>query len=51
MGLAFHFHGEPKLTNGRMKEKGDTKRKNESFQQVLAYFQALQNEFSRASHV
>jgi len=27
MGLALHCHRELKLTNGRMEEKGDTKRK------------------------
>jgi len=33
----------------KMEEKGDTKRK-ESFPQALVHLQALQNEFSRASH-
>jgi len=34
-----------------IEEKGDTKRKKESFPQTLAHLQALQNEFSHASHV
>jgi len=33
-----------------LEEKGDTKRKKESFPQALAHLQALQNEFARASH-
>jgi len=49
-GLAFHFHGELKLKNGRNGRERDTRRKKESFPQALTHLQALQNEFARASH-
>jgi len=45
MGLALHCHGELRLTNGKMKEKGDTKREKELFRQALIDLQALQNMF------
>ena len=50
MGLALHCHGELKLANGRNGRERDTRRKKESFPQVLAHLQALQNEFARTSH-
>ena len=50
MGLALHCHGELKLTNGRNRRERDTKRMMELFLQALAHLQALQNEFSCASH-
>ena len=51
MGLALHCHGDLKLRNRRMEEKGDTKRKKESFPQALPDLQALQNEFSCTFHI
>jgi len=42
--------GSSSLQMEEMEEKGDTKKKKESFPQALAHLQALQNEFSRASH-
>ena len=41
MDLALHCHGEPKLTNGEIKEEGDTKRKKVWFPQDLVDLQAF----------
>jgi len=51
MGLALHCHGVLKLTNGRMEEKGATKKKKDLFPQALADLKALQNVFFCTSHV